>query len=275
MAKLSIITINLNNKIGLIRTIESVTSQVFTEFEFIIIDGGSKDGSIEVIHQYKQHITYWVSEPDKGIYNAMNKGIVASNGEYCLFLNSGDWLFENILNNIFNETLTSDIIYFNLYLSYNDGKIKPLKYPSTLSMSFFYQSTIGHQSTFIKRSLFDRFGQYTESYRIHADYEFWIKSIIVNNCTVDHYPLYLSYYQMDGISSKPNPWAINEREEILNTYLPARIANDYQLWVHREKEIEILLWYKKYPIAIFILEYFYKIIKNLSRLTQLGLKENV
>ncbi len=89
---LSIITINYNDKFGLERTIKSVQEQTFTNFEHIIIDGGSTDGSKEVIEANKNSFSYWVSEPDKGIYNAMNKGIKEAKGEYLFFLNSGDHL---------------------------------------------------------------------------------------------------------------------------------------------------------------------------------------
>ena len=92
MPKLSIITINLNNAEGLRKTIPSVISQTYCDFEYIVIDGGSTDGSVDVIKKYADKLSYWVSEPDAGIYNAMNKGIRKAGGEYCQFLNSGDWL---------------------------------------------------------------------------------------------------------------------------------------------------------------------------------------
>lgn len=94
--QLSIITINRNNAAGLRRTIESVVSQTaFNQIEYIVIDGASTDGSKEVIMEFADKLTYWISEPDTGIYNAMNKGIKVATGEYCQFLNSGDWLAEN------------------------------------------------------------------------------------------------------------------------------------------------------------------------------------
>ena len=95
MPKLSIITVNLNNREGLRKTAESVVSQTYKDYEWIVIDGGSTDGSKELIEQYAEHISYWVSEPDKGIYNAMNKGIRQAHGEYFLFLNSGDSLCDD------------------------------------------------------------------------------------------------------------------------------------------------------------------------------------
>lgn len=92
--KLSIITINFNNEKGLKKTLESVSIQTYKNFEFIIIDGGSTDNSVNIIKEYQPIITYWLSEPDKGIYNAMNKGIAQAHGEYCIFMNSGDTFYD-------------------------------------------------------------------------------------------------------------------------------------------------------------------------------------
>src|SRR5574344_3096999 len=94
--KYSIITINYNNKVGLERTIKSVINQTCKDYEYIIIDGTSTDGSKEVIDKYKQYLNYWVSEPDEGIYYAMNKGTLMSHGDYCNFLNSGDCYTDNL-----------------------------------------------------------------------------------------------------------------------------------------------------------------------------------
>ena len=110
--KLSIITVNLNNKTGLEKTVKSVCSQTFEEFEFIIIDGGSTDGSLDIIKRYEDNISCWVSEQDKGVYNAMNKGIKMAKGEYLQFLNSGDSLINSdVLNKVFKENKTEDIIF--------------------------------------------------------------------------------------------------------------------------------------------------------------------
>ena len=108
--KLSIITVNLNNAVGLKKTICSVINQTFLDIEYIIIDGGSLDGSLEIIKEYEKKITYWVSEPDSGIYNAMNKGIMHANGEYLQFLNSGDWLVnDSIIEKFLKETTYCDL----------------------------------------------------------------------------------------------------------------------------------------------------------------------
>ena len=110
--KLSIITVNLNNLEGLKRTYESVVCQTFTDYEWIVIDGGSTDGSREFIEQHQDKFAYWCSEPDKGIYNAMNKGIVRAKGEYLNFMNSGDcFACEETLAGVFGRERTADILY--------------------------------------------------------------------------------------------------------------------------------------------------------------------
>ena len=111
MMKYSIITINYNNKDGLKKTIESVINQSCKDFEYIIIDGGSTDGSVDVIRQYADRINYWISEPDKGVYNAMNKGVAQAHGEYLNFMNSGDCFSDNsVLENIAHSLCSYDIV---------------------------------------------------------------------------------------------------------------------------------------------------------------------
>src|SRR5574344_2490955 len=109
--KLSIITINYNNAEGLEKTIKSVINQTFTDYEYIIIDGGSTDGSTDIIKKYRENIDYWVSESDKGIYKAMNKGITYTHGEYLNFMNSGDCFHSStVLNEVARNFNNTDII---------------------------------------------------------------------------------------------------------------------------------------------------------------------
>ena len=117
MSILSIITINYNNVLGLKRTLESVTGQSYSNFEYIVIDGGSTDGSKEHILKYSDKISYWISEPDRGIYHAMNKGIAKASGEYLLFMNSGDLFYNNfILNEVIDDISKYDLIYFDILI---------------------------------------------------------------------------------------------------------------------------------------------------------------
>lgn len=149
--KLSIITVNRNNTEGLRKTIESVVSQTYTDFEYIIIDGASTDGSVDIIKEYADRITYWVSEPDNGIYNAMNKGILKAKGEYLQFLNSGDWLTNNdVLKYVFDLRRDEDVLYGDEFLFYNINKIVRKAYPQKLTFYDLFVGSISHEGSFYK-----------------------------------------------------------------------------------------------------------------------------
>jgi len=262
---LSIITINLNNAKGLKHTLESVIPQLTSACEYIVIDGDSTDGSQEIIRANENFITYWISEKKGGIYKDMNKGILRATGDYCLFLNSGDRLIENVLPDALAECLGEEIIYFNTCLSYGNDRFEELKYPEQLTMRSFFSRTINHQSTLIKRDLFKKFGMYNEDNTIHSDYEFWIKSIIVNNCTCKYVDFPLAYYDMGGRSSKPTEKTLLEIDAILSRYIPKRILADYEYWNQKEKEMTVLVWYKENIYLYRILVFFYKVIKNVKK----------
>jgi glycosyltransferase involved in cell wall biosynthesis len=171
--KLSVITINLNNIIGLQKTIESVISQTFKDFEWIVIDGGSTDGSKELIEKYADHISYWVSEPDKGIYNAMNKGIHVAKGEYIEFLNSGDIYFnEKTLENVNRHLSNSDIIYGSAIIRRDGKDIRIHMQRDICSFYDLVKKPINHQSSFIKKELFEKYGNFDENFSGVEDTEF-------------------------------------------------------------------------------------------------------
>jgi glycosyltransferase involved in cell wall biosynthesis len=228
MNKLSIITINFNNADGLKKTIESIASQTFSDFEYIVIDGGSTDGSVEVIEKYSDKITYWVSEKDKGIFNAQNKGIEKANGEYCLFLNSGDYLVNNdVLTDVFKQNHTEDIIYGDMMIDWGNGIIRLGKMPDTISFFQMVSDTLWHPVSFIKRQLFEQYGNYDESYKMVADYEFFFRTIIMKNVSTFHIPLPISVYNVEGLSSVSENKTIEktERRKVLNTYLPGAVVS--------------------------------------------------
>ena len=200
--KISIITINLNNKDGLRKTIESVVNQtVFDKVEYIIIDGGSTDGSKELIEQHKDKLYYWCSEPDKGIYNAMNKGITVSTGDYLLFLNSGDYLSENNVLEMVFPYLEYDFVYGN-ELKVNERNKSPYeaKYPDKLDESFFRRTSLPHQSTFIKAELLKE-KPYSETFKIISDWKFFIEAFRTGK-TYKHMPFIVSVYDCSGFSSQ-------------------------------------------------------------------------
>jgi len=227
---LSIITINKNNSEGLKKTIESVFKQDWNDFEFIVIDGSSTDSSIEVIKLYSDQLSYWVSEPDNGIYNAMNKGILKASGEYCLFLNSGDWLLDNVLKEVFNYNFHEDIFYGNVILKC-DSKEDQINIgcgKSDLTFYDFYNGTIMHQSAFIKRYLFDIFGLYDESYSIISDWVFFIKAIIFGGATCHYENINISYFDTNGIGTVLSQKHLDERSKVLKSLFPNGVIKDYE-----------------------------------------------
>lgn len=222
----SIITINYNNNKGLNNTIESVINQTYTEFEFIIIDGGSDDGSVQTIKKFEKRLRYWISEKDDGIYNAMNKGVKVSKGNYCLFLNSGDYLIDNyVLDDIFNKhkpqtDIFSGIAKMNKHLWY------PIE-ENKISLSFFYFSGFCHQATFIKRELFD-LNLYDENMKIVGDSKFFIQTIINENSTYKAVHRLICYYDEPGVSSD-NEKRINELKGVFVDLFKPRILIDLEL----------------------------------------------
>ena len=202
MMRLSVITINLNNIDGLQKTIDSVISQKFSDFEWIVIDGGSTDGSRELIEQYADHISYWTSEPDTGVYNAMNKGIRAAKGEYVNFMNSGDcFASSTILAEVFATSHTADVIYGYMMRGRIDGEINNLSMMKpNLSWIDLYYDGLPHQSSFIRRSLFDKFGLYDESLKAVADWKFFVNAFVYHNATSEFIAKKISIYAEGGIS---------------------------------------------------------------------------
>jgi glycosyltransferase involved in cell wall biosynthesis len=213
--KLSIITINKNNSAGLEKTIKSVICQNYTDFEYIVIDGASDDDSVEVIKRFADKIDYWVSEPDTGIYNAMNKGIRKAQGDYCLFLNSGDWLISSeTLCNVFaelNDLIPSDIYYGDRINS--DGTL--YKYPKVLSINDLLLISISHQNSLIRRSLFLEHGFYNENLHICSDTEFFIFEMWKYKSKFTYIKTNISIFDPYGIGSIDSP---EHRAENLTMY---------------------------------------------------------
>lgn len=227
--KLSVITVNYNDRNGLLSTIHSVVGQSFKDYEYIIIDGGSTDGSVEAIRQNGEYITYWVSESDNGIYDAMNKAIKVASGDYCIFMNSGDCFFTNdVVEKVLPLLDGTDIVYGNTH--YTDGKIRYSKNEPDL-FSFFYVSCWCHQSTFIKTELLKKY-LYDDSLRIVADWKFLLQTVIKDNCSYKAINLNISLYDATGISSTNKELYDKERAIVLKEMFTDRYVEDYQRLVY-------------------------------------------
>lgn len=248
--KLSIITINRNNADGLRKTVESVLAQTYREFEYIIVDGASSDGSVEVINEYVKHpITdnrslltiIWSSEPDSGIYNAMNKGICMSHGEYVLMLNSGDYLIDkHVIESIIPELDGTDIIQGNVIIETNGHKKIERGYGRTkLSFIDIMKGYFLHQASFCRRSVFEEYGYFDESYRINGDTVFYAKCLGFGNASFKYVDINIAYFDMHGISADPeNKWKTIRAEED-KRYMDMFSARMQSLLTEEDKKIQL------------------------------------
>ena len=222
--KLSIITVNYNDSKGLERTINSVISQSFRDYEFIVIDGGSADDSVDVIKKYEQYIDYWVSEPDGGIYPGMNKGLRQAKGEYVNFMNGGDCFHSSdVLEKIFSMGIDADIITGN----HAENGVRNVG-QGGVTMLDLYKWAIDHQASFIRREVALRH-PYDEKYRIVSDWKFFIEALILDNCSFYYTDTIVVDVDMEGISNTNFELDRKEREQVLKELFPQRVLEDYRL----------------------------------------------
>ena len=278
--KLSIITINYNNAEGLRKTLASVAAQTYPNIEHIIVDGASTDGSVEVVKAYAlgtacaasgspahnaHHQILWISEPDKGIYNAMNKGIKMATGDYCQFLNSGDILINDFCTQQMVETLVKAneakgetlkikgeeccgadsntqnlspitynldnrfaVIYGNMKKEMPDGRIVHDPCASgKVTLNMFYHGCLNHSPAYIRRNLFDKYGLYDETLRICSDWKFYLQSLVLGSESVKYVDIDMTLFDMTGISETNKDLLNNERNRLLQELIPVAILKDY------------------------------------------------
>ena len=268
--KLSIITITYNNAEGLRKTLASVASQTYADFEHIIVDGGSTDESVEIIREYADsedirlegykairqensnadnlalspnHLItsspiIWISEKDRGIYDAQNKGIRLAHGEYCYFLNAGDTfcneyvlelIFKPLTFNLSPLTSTPDILYGNEIIVDGNGRrvgiARGVANPSFVDL---YNSCMKHQASFIRRELFEQYGMYDDTMRICADFDWFFRVIAFHDdVTLQYKDVYVAYFENTGLSYHAPELCAKERQQILDRYMSKRRQRDY------------------------------------------------
>ncbi|GAB6009246.1 glycosyltransferase family 2 protein [Dysgonomonas reticulitermitis] len=239
--KVSVITINYNNAAGLEKTIKSVLSQSYQDFEYIVIDGGSADRSREILESYSEEIDYWISEPDNGIYNAMNKGIRQATGQYLHFLNSGDtYASDNVLENVFRNKEYKDPILRGIQICdcgthqfrwYNHGL-------EDITLYHLYVDTLQHQATFINATLFKKYGLYDEKYRIGSDWKFFIQAILGGESSF-YLNIDIVIFDMTGISNNPKYKKLmyEERALIMDELIPKTIQRNYDRLISLDKQM--------------------------------------
>jgi glycosyltransferase involved in cell wall biosynthesis len=268
--KLTIITINYKNAHGLHKTMRSVLNQTSRDFEYIVIDGGSSDKSVDTIREFESLFNSsssgivpfkWISEPDNGIYHAMNKGIKLAKGEYLHFLNAGDWLVDDrVVKNMLNEisqlsskgeiqVINPDILIGNVISVRPDGKVRYNKNRKEVSLFTFYRGTFQHTSAYIRRDLFDKYGLYDETLKIVADWKWYLIVAGLNKANVQFTDTYVTCFDTTGISSTNLELDKAERRKVLEELIPAPILADYDKYHFNIMQMERI---KKYPVLYWI-----------------------
>lgn len=272
--KLSIITVNRNKAEGLRRTLDSVAAQTYHEIEHVIIDGASTDNSVEVIMEYVAKVesrngtkpvdsVLWVSEPDHGVFEAMNKGIKKAKGEYLLFLNSGDFLIApDVIDRVMAQCTGADILCARCNVSDGGKVVWTSNPPEKVTFGTLYTVGLAHQSTFIKRALFDTCGLYREDFKYNSDIAFWYKAIVDNKATTQRIDVITTDYNLDGISSKENkdPKFLAEHAEILAPY--AMFVPDYEDLKGLRRDQIMWSWVKRHKMVYKMVKLCYKIGKR-------------
>lgn len=231
--RITVITVNYNDAEGLKKTIRSVIGQGFDDMEHIVVDGGSSDGSVDVIKRYEKHISAWVSERDKGIYNAMNKGVGMAHGDYVNFMNSGDVYYSSDVLNTVVPQLTAEIVC-GRHVMEGENYIKGGYANSDVTMTDLFTDALNHQSCFISRALLEAH-PYREDYRIVSDWIFTIETVIKQNVSLRLIDTVIALYDNRGISNTQEKLRDSERRRYLESILPPRMITDYDSYIRIKK----------------------------------------
>lgn len=250
---LSIITINRNNASGLERTMQSVASQSYHAFEYIIIDGASTDDSVSVIRSFSDVFggrLKWVSELDSGIYNAMNKGIQMATGKYIQILNSGDCLagsdvVERMLSEL-EKAGNPSILYGNMIKSFPDGHrvVDKCFAGEKITLLGMYTGTLNHDPAFIRRDLFDKYGYYDESLKIVSDWKWYLQAIVYGEEKPVYVDLDVTLFDMTGVSETNLSARDEEKRNELCRLVPYTVLSDYETWA---SDIDLIKRLKRFP----------------------------
>ena len=222
--RLSIITVCRNEQEHIADTAESISGQTFREFEWIVVDGLSEDGTVRILSPYKAHIHTLLSERDNGVYHAMNKGARLARGEYLLFLNGGDMLAgDNVLQESFAVPGCADILIGDMIARRHDGTQRVMTCnDDMLKPQHLWTASFPHPSTFIRRELFVALNGYDESFRIAADYDLFARAVLANCASIGLLRRVVSIFRVGGLSTASKWRALRDAESqrIRRRYTP-------------------------------------------------------
>lgn len=232
MIKISIITVSYNEENTIEKTILSVLNQTYNNVEYIIIDGNSTDNTTSIIKKYQKKIDVVISEKDNGIFDAQNKGIKISSGDYLFFLNAGDYIQNNqTIERIVSQKLNKDIVYGDIVFELNSGKKYRKNSPDKIRNLNMFVESVPHPAIFFNKEIFEKYGYYDTKYQISADYDFILKAIFGLKLSYKHIRVPIAVFNLRGISStfeKSTVYA-NERSEIQKKYLNKNKLKLYKL----------------------------------------------
>ena len=290
MTILSIITINYNDAEGLRKTLASVAAQTYKGIEHVIVDGGSTDGSVEVIRAYADtqaaHPVKWVSEKDKGIYNAMNKGIEIALGKrianddhtstpisnnqlpiaqanYIQILNSGDILAADDVTERMMAALANNsaILYGNMIKVNAQGNVVGKSGYTEYSLRQFYSSTLNHDCAYIRRDLFEEYGLYDEHLKIVSDWKWYLQAIGLGKVKPDYVDIDVTIFDDGGISETNIPLRNAERRQVLEELLPPAVLWDYDTHAFEMEQMKRLRRWHLYGVVYFMERVLFKFEK--------------
>lgn len=250
--KVSIITIAYNDLEGLRVTHESIRRQTFRDFEWLVVDGGSADGTRQFLEEHDEELAWWCSERDEGVYNAQNKGTQHARGEYCIYMNSADSFYSaDVLERIFSQDITADVIYGDWMLVFENGERRLGPAPDSPDMAYFFNQNICHQAMLVKRELVLK-RPYDESFGIYGDWDEWL-ALYTQGCSFAKVDLTVCTFMLGGLSSGGTPEREDKRrkemERIKQMYYPepwretmervVPMVNDYEAlrkWAGKGKD---------------------------------------
>lgn len=238
---ITIITVVYNGEGYLEETIKSVIEQDYHNLEYIIVDGGSKDGTLDIIRKYEHAIDYWVSEPDKGIYDAMNKGVALCSGEWINFMNADDYFCNSsVLSRI--DFQDADFIYGNVLMQDDDYFVR---LGGKLDLRMLLRSSMTrHQSVFVRRRIYRQLGLFDLNYKIAADYEFSVR-VFSNDYLCSYRNVDVACMRMGGVSDISFTASLNEKLAIIRKYagmVDYMAALVYQYFYERPRnKVRVLL----------------------------------